>query len=1143
MVRRSAGAAVGLAPRARPARAALGDHAAMAEPVADSPLRLRLHGDAAVLWPDGRVVALERRAAAVLALAALEPGIGRQRVAAWLWPDSDDPRRNLRQQLLRFRQLFGHPLVQGEATLSLAPGLAEAGNDTASAELLGGHDYADCEDFDQWLQARRSERRLRRSASLATAIAQAESAQRLDEAIGWAEQQLRDEPGAEAHHRTLIRLHYLNQDAARARQAFEALRGMLQSHFGTGPGAETLALMRLVEQSDTAAITPASAPARVGATALQRPPRLVGRARELQALQQALSERRALLLLGEAGMGKSRLLAEGLDAGAGHVLVKAQAGDAGVPYATLARLLRRLLERRSLPHDGGAIARLLPEVAPAASAAALSLPADGERLLLQAAVEQVLQQAALQAVAVDDLHFADEASLEMLAALAGSDTLSQLAWVFTQRPGEASAAAGALREVLEEAGRLQVCELAPLDATQMVELVRSLQLGDLDADSVGRRLLRHTGGNPLFALETLKQMLLAGASGKVGPAGKALPQPASVGALIDRRLKQLSDAALALARVAAIAGPDFGPALAESVLGRRAIELADAWGELEAAQVLRERAFAHDLVLEAALRSVPKAIAEHLHAAVATHLEAQLDAHPGEPARLAGHWLAAGDERRALPWLIKAADQARDRLRRREEAGFVERAAQIAAQLGGSAPTSAHALWLRAYQALEVVDGEAAALHALEQALQNAHGERERLEVLALRASARTKQIDLAAAIADGREALQLASRLGDPRATARVLMPLAVALATHGEDAEATALLDAFWPAVEALEDAEPSNFIEHGVVLDYLGRPLEARVQHRRGIALALQRGQHSEFVIGSRNLAVSHIDAGEMAEAMAVLDSAERMRQSHDGLQGTNLLSWNLQAIACRDLGHYGRALECFDTMLAIAREQLPVRVPLDRLHRAWLWAGIGQWTRALQDLAPGDDYGELPAWVQARALQLRDRIARLRALPAGDALQRAQAALGDGALRTVRDSIAIDAALAEGLRSPPAAATAHEGLVVLRDAAMAQGFAGIRWACEWAGAQLALAAGLRDAASAHVQACLRRPGEHTPLDIALGAWWHGLWQVAQALGQDDAATAAHAEGVAWIHRTLQQHLPEQFHAGFRESLSAHRELLAG
>jgi hypothetical protein len=183
------------------------------------------------------------------------------------------------------------------------------------------------------------------------------------------------------------------------------------------------------------------------------------------------------------------------------------------------------------------------------------------------------------------------------------------------------------------------------------------------------------------------------------------------------------------------------------------------------------------------------------------------------------------------------------------------------------------------------------------------------------------------------------------------------------------------------------------------------------------------------------------------------------------------------------------------------------------------------------------------VQARALQLRDRIARLRALPAGDALQRAQAALGDGALRTVRDSIAIDAALAEGLRSPPAAATAHEGLVVLRDAAMAQGFAGIRWACEWAGAQLALAAGLRDAASAHVQACLRRPGEHTPLDIALGTWWHGLWQVAQALGQDDAATAAHAEGVAWIHRTLQQLLPEQFHAGFRESLSAHRELLAG
>jgi hypothetical protein len=77
------------------------------------------------------------------------------------------------------------------------------------------------------------------------------------------------------------------------------------------------------------------------------------------------------------------------------------------------------------------LARLLPELSTVGSAAAVPLPADGERLMLQTAVERVLLQAGLQAVAVDDLHFADDASLEMLTALAGSDALAPIAWVFT----------------------------------------------------------------------------------------------------------------------------------------------------------------------------------------------------------------------------------------------------------------------------------------------------------------------------------------------------------------------------------------------------------------------------------------------------------------------------------------------------------------------------------------------------------------------------------------------------------------------------------------------------------------------------------------------------------------------------------------
>ena len=115
----------------------IGDDAVMQKPAASAELRVRLFGDPAVVLPDGRVVALERRAAALLALATLEPGISRLRVASMLWPDSNDPRRNLRQQLLRFRQLFEHPLVEGEAALKLIDRLLEDSRRQPGA-LAGG---------------------------------------------------------------------------------------------------------------------------------------------------------------------------------------------------------------------------------------------------------------------------------------------------------------------------------------------------------------------------------------------------------------------------------------------------------------------------------------------------------------------------------------------------------------------------------------------------------------------------------------------------------------------------------------------------------------------------------------------------------------------------------------------------------------------------------------------------------------------------------------------------------------------------------------------------------------------------------------------------------------------------------------------
>jgi hypothetical protein len=326
----------------------------------------------------------------------------------------------------------------------------------------------------------------------------------------------------------------------------------------------------------------------------------------------------------------------------------------------------------------------------------------------------------------------------------------------------------------------------------------------------------------MFILETLKQ--LHGADLAAG----RLPRSASVGALIDRRLRALSPDALALARLAAIAGADFSLALAEEVTGRGALHLADPWAELEAAQVLRNSAFAHDLVLEATLRGIPQPIAEHLHGAVARHLQA----HGGEAARLAAHWLAARDETAALPNLLRAADAARDAMRRREELEFVERAAEIAARHPVKDLPSSHALHVRAFLAREIIDGVAPALPALDRALEHASTEAERANVLSLRACARTKLYELDSAVEDGQAALVLALRAGDDKVVADIMSTLATALSILDRHDEAAALMARHWSVVERMPDPESSFFTERGLVCDNAGRPHDGREFHRRAI-----------------------------------------------------------------------------------------------------------------------------------------------------------------------------------------------------------------------------------------------------------------------------------------------------------------------
>ena len=248
--------------------------------------------------------------------------------------------------------------------------------------------------------------------------------------------------------------------------------------------------------------------------------------------------------------------------------------------------------------------------------------------------------------------------------------LSGLGFGLARRPAEDGAALSGLVDRLDAGGRLVEVALQPLDDAGVEAFVDSLGLAGVDGRALAPSLRRATGGNPLFMLETLKAALLEGRSAGIDPAH--LPRPGSVLTLIHRRLARLPPEALNLARVAALAGQDFDADLAAQVLERPALELAAAWAKLEAAGILHDQAFAHDLILEVALARVPQAIGRMVRRRIADALERR----GGEPARIAAHWLAAQEPGRAAPQLRAAAGRAEAALRYPEACETLEQAAR-----------------------------------------------------------------------------------------------------------------------------------------------------------------------------------------------------------------------------------------------------------------------------------------------------------------------------------------------------------------------------------------------------------------------------------------------------------------------------------
>ncbi len=861
---------------------------AAAEQTEPRALRICLLGGARVEGPQP-IARLEKKTAALLAYLAVEGATSRSRVAGLLWAESPEKaaRNNLAQAIRRLRNASAASFVQGDESLELRGVATDVADlllsvhqgrfaDAAAlgGELLAGYDFDDCPDLEGWLKGARGQLARAWARAVNAEIDRAESEDRVDDALVLAERAVASEPLSEAAHLRVARLWLAKGDAPAALTAYERCRKTLARELAMKPSAAMLDVLRTIREGKAPlAVRRSAAPVALPAAVL-RPP-WVGRARELAELERAFGSRRGAIVVGTPGVGKSRLVREVIERKGSFIVVEGRPGDADVPYATLARGLRALLRevRVELPAWAASeLARVVPELATDA-AGAPSLRSKLRFLEAFALAARLAVEGGLTAMAVDDLQWVDPASVEALLWIAEqcwSGDLPSFA-VIAHRDEELPVETAARVDRAVSAGLARRITLGPLSQDEALQLCRSLGIDAL-ADRLAT-IVEASHGVPLFLLEIVRATLDAGAD------DTRVPIPDRVKAIVRRRLERLGDAALRLARVAAVAGPAFDLSLASHVLGVAALDLAEPWAALEAAQILAGGRLSHDVLADVLREDLPRVVREHVHARTAEHLAVT----GADPADVARHFEAGGREGAAAPYFLKAGHAARGLSRVTDAARLFERAAR-AYESAGDASGACEALYQLVRGAVgDEADGLATRLDQL------AVSPRDRARARSFRAGGDVAAGRYDAADVAAREAAELAREVDDPLILAKALqVRLDAAIRSGRVGPELDDLLSAFDASCVSLADPEglAAAALYHGEVELLRERPAEALPHVATAIGHLERWGQ---LLFAKARLFAArariHVALGDLDAARADLGEADAALRDAVGAVGAH------------------------------------------------------------------------------------------------------------------------------------------------------------------------------------------------------------------------------------------------------------------
>jgi hypothetical protein len=460
---------------------------------------------------------------------------------------------------------------------------------------------------------------------------------------------------------------------------------------------------------------------------------LVGRDAELARLRelvgQAVNGQGSIVsLMGEAGLGKSRLLEE-LKAspeasGASWLEGRSLSVGQQMSYHPFVDLLRSWAGITDEDADAelpiklaqaveGVFGERAPSVYPLL-ASVMSLPltaADQERIeaiqgdmlqsVLKATMTELLEASSSVRPLVlvfDDLHWADLSSIELLESLLEVTEKSRVLIVNVLRPGHASTSERIQQNAREEhAARHVEIELGPLGEDASRELINNLFRNADIPYEVRRQIVERSGGTPLYVEEVVRSLIEEGAVEPAGNSFRATAKihdaviPATVGEVIQARLDRLDPVPKQVLRVAAVIGGSFHVEPLKQIFeDKDALE--EALATLLEGQFIvpwdrrqgDEFAFKHPLAHEVVYDGLIEATREQLHLEVGEAIEASLTENfPGLHAMLAYHYSLGKDIERAEESLFRAGDEAARSSASNEALHFFREASKLYVELHG----------------------------------------------------------------------------------------------------------------------------------------------------------------------------------------------------------------------------------------------------------------------------------------------------------------------------------------------------------------------------------------------------------------------------------------------------------------------------